>query len=104
MPVFWKYHSLLFGPPSAVTSFNRGSELAQALARRLLMVLFSMYFDDATMQDWQSEAFHSQACIAEFMQLMGSPWAEQKSRVCGNEGVFLGLMHDVSRAEEGVHF
>ena len=64
------------------------------------MMLFSMYFDDATMQDWQSEAFHSQACVAELMQLLGSPWAKAKSQVCSSEGDFLGLMHDVSRAEE----
>ena len=74
----------------------------EAASERLLMVLFSMYFDDATMRDWQSEAFHSRACVAEFMQLLGSPWAEAKSQVCSSEGDFLGLMHDVSRAEEGV--
>ena len=64
-PVFQIYHGLLFGLPNAVTSFNRWSKFAQALVRRLLMMLFSMYFDDATMQDWESEAFHSQACVAD---------------------------------------
>ena len=46
-----RYYGMLFGLPNAVTSFNRWSRLAEAIVRRLLMVLFSMYFDDATMQD-----------------------------------------------------
>jgi len=36
------------------------------------------------------------------MQLLGSPWAPAKSQVSSSVGDFLGLMHDVSRAEEGV--
>ena len=66
------------------------------------MMLFSMYFDDATMQDWKSEAFHSQACAANLMQVLGSPWSPAKSQVSRPVGDFLGLMHDVSRAEEGI--
>ena len=66
------------------------------------MMLFSMYFDDATMQDWGSEAFHSQACVSDLMQVLGSPWAAEKSQVSAHTGDFVGLMHDVSRAEEGV--
>jgi len=72
-PVFQRYHGLLFGLPNAVTSFNRWSKFAQALVRRFLMMLFSMYFDGATMQDWESEAFHSQACVADLMRSLGSP-------------------------------
>ena len=45
-PVFQVYHSMLFGLPNAVTSFNRWSKLAEALVRRLLFCLFSMYFDE----------------------------------------------------------
>ena len=100
--MFQRYHGLLFGLPNAVTSFNRWSKFAQALVRRLLMMFFSMYFDDAIMQDWQSEAFHSQSCVADLMQVLGSPWAAEKSQVSAYVGDFLGLMHDVSRAGEGV--
>ena len=102
IPVFQIYNSLLSGLPNAVTSFNRWSKFAQALVRRLLMMFFSMYFDDATMQDWESEAFHSQACVADLMQMLGSPWATQKSQSSAYIGDFLGLMHDVSRAEQGI--
>jgi hypothetical protein len=54
------------------------------------------------MQDWEGEAFHSQACVTDLMRMLGSPWAPAKSQVSSQEGDFLGLMHDVSRAEEGV--
>ena len=101
-PVFQLYHGLLFGLPNAVTSFNRWSKLSQALVRRLLYVLFSMYFDDATMQDWSSEANHSQSCVADLMTLLGSPWSPSKTQTSSQEGDFLGLLHDVSRAEEGL--
>ena len=50
-PVFQIYHVLLFGLPSAVTSFSRWSKFVQAIVRRLLMVMFTMYFDNAAMQD-----------------------------------------------------
>ena len=86
----------------AVTSFNRWSRFSQALARRLPLMLFSMYFDDATMQDWKSEASHSQACVADLMKVLGSPWSPAKTQACGQEGDFLGLMHDVSRTDEGI--
>ena len=66
------------------------------------MMLFSMYFDDATMQNWESEAFHSQACVADLMQVLGSPWATEKSQSSIHIGDFLGLMHDVSLAKAGI--
>ena len=68
----------------------------EVLVRRLRMMLFSMYFDNATTQDWESEAFHSQSCVSDLMQLLGSPWAPARSQVSNEEGDFLGLMHDVS--------
>ena len=42
---------MLFELPNAVTSFNRWSKFAEALVRRLLACLFSMYFDDGTFQE-----------------------------------------------------
>ena len=53
-PMFQVYRGTLFGLPNAVTSFNRWSGLAEALVRRLLVVLYSMYYDDAIMQVWAS--------------------------------------------------
>ena len=95
------YWGMLFGLPNAVTSFNRWSKLAQALVRRLLACLFSMYFDDGTCQDWASAASQSQAQVAAFMSLLGSPWAPEKSQRHGPTGDFLGLMHDLAEVVKG---
>ena len=42
---FQRHYSSLFGLPNVVSSFDRWFIFAQALVRRLLMFLFSMYFD-----------------------------------------------------------
>ena len=42
-PVFQQYTGMLFGLPNAVTSFNRWSRLAQALIRRLLAPLRTLF-------------------------------------------------------------
>ena len=101
-PAFQLYRGLLFGLPNAVTSFNRFSRFAEAVVRRFLFVLFSMYFDDATMQDWGSTAVGAQSCVAETMEVLGSPWAEGKTQACASTGDFLGLVHDLSRVPEGI--
>ena len=56
------------------------------------MSLFSMHFDDATLQDWESEAPHAQVCVADLMEILGSPWASLKFQACDAVGNILGLM------------
>ena len=99
--MFQVYHGLLFGLPAAVTSFNRWSKLAEALVRRLLVMLFSMYYDDASFQDWTTTADHAQEQLSKFMELLGAPWAPEKSQKCAPGANFLGLHHDCSRAHLG---
>ena len=55
-PAYQLYSGLLFGLPLAVTSFNRYSRLVEALGRRLLFLLVSLYFDDAHISDWKGQA------------------------------------------------
>jgi len=57
-PVFQVHHGLQYGLPIAVNSVNRWSKFGEALVRRLLSTLFSMYYDDATLQDWASTGAH----------------------------------------------
>ena len=101
-PAYHIYYGLLFGLPNAVTSFNRFSRLAEALVRRLLFLLFSMYFDDGTMQDWEKSAAGSQSAVAGFMELIGSPWAQKKTQPCAPTADFLGLVHDLQEVDRGV--
>ena len=54
-----RYKGMLFGLPLAVSAFNRLPMLLQSLARRILLVLVSMYFDDLTLQDWADNCHDS---------------------------------------------
>ena len=74
-PAFHIYSGFLFGFPLAVTSFNRWSKFAEAIVRRTLFLLFSMYFDDGTLQAFTSAAADSQAALSHVMYVLGSPWA-----------------------------
>ena len=88
-----KYNGMLFGLSGAVVAFNRWPRLAEALTRRLLGIMFSMYFDDATIQDWQSEKGSGQAMVQRMMAILGSPFAPSKTQFMAIHGVFLGLSH-----------
>ncbi len=54
-----------------MTAFNRYSKLCEAICRRWAYVLFSMYFDDATIQDWASADASGQATVRKLMKLLG---------------------------------
>ena len=73
-PAFQVYAGLLFGLPLAVTSFNRESRLVEALGRRLCYVLVSLYFDDASIQDWSSSRGSAQWAFGILNQLLGTPF------------------------------
>ncbi|CAE8589217.1 unnamed protein product, partial [Polarella glacialis] len=75
-PALCIYRGLLFGLSGAVVAFNRFSKFVQHLGRRLLFILLSMYFDDASLQDWRREM--------------------------ASAGDFLGLTHDLGRVTQGV--
>ena len=100
-PAFQVYAGLLFGLPLAVTSFNRYSRLVEALGRRLCYVLVSLYFDDASIQDWSSSRGSAQWAFGVLNQLLGTPFAEEKRQAMNPKGLFLGLDHDLSAALSG---
>ena len=66
--------------------------------------MFSMYFDDGTMQDWADSAKESQAALADLMETLGSPWAIAKRQKVGQTGDFLGLVHDLSQIGKRFHY
>ncbi|CAE7930742.1 unnamed protein product, partial [Symbiodinium necroappetens] len=97
-PAFQVYAGLLFGLPLAVTSFNRYSRLVEALGRRLVLTMVSLYFDDATVGDWASSKGSGQWAFGQLNALLGTPFAESKRQPMSHRGDFLGLAHDMSRA------
>ncbi|CAE7248146.1 unnamed protein product, partial [Symbiodinium sp. CCMP2456] len=97
-PAFQLYAGLLFGLPLAVTSFNRYSRLVEALGRRLVSVLVSLYFDDASLGDWASSRGSGQWAFEQLNGMLGTPFAESKRQPMSSRGDFLGLSHDMSKA------
>eukprot|EP00434_Breviolum_minutum_P038763 symbB.v1.2.034397.t3/scaffold4431.1/size39743/2 len=77
---------------------RRYSRLVEALGRRFLYLLVSLYFDDAHISDWQSSKGSGQAMFASLNQLLGTPFAQEKRQQMSSEGLFLGLDHDMSAA------
>ena len=95
-PAYQVYTGLLFGLPLAVTSFNRYSRLVEALGRRLLFLLVSLYF--ACISDWRSSKGSGQASFERLNTLLGTPFAAEKRQPMSSQGLFLGIDHDVSEA------
>jgi hypothetical protein len=93
-PVFVLYYSLLFGNPLSVTSFNRFPKFIEAVVRRLVWILFSMYFDDATIQDWNRQLDRGQNAVQTVLTSLGSPFSLDKRQPMGKSADFLGLEHD----------
>ena len=79
-PAFQPYNGLLFGVPNAVTSFNRYAKLCEAVTRRLLIILYYMYFDDASIQDWASTEGRGQLAVRQLNELLGTFFAPLKQQ------------------------
>ena len=89
-----------------MTSFNRVSRFTEAVGRRLLYILTSLYFNDAHITDWASSKGSAQASFSSLNDLLGSPYAEEKRQPMHPTGTNLGLDFDFSAIPEscGVKF
>ena len=88
-PAFQVYHALLFGLSLAVTSFNRYSRMAEAMGRRFLAIMVSMYFDDSHITDRVHGP--SARSFGVLNDLLGTPFVEEKRQGAAEVGTFLGL-------------
>ena len=99
MPAYQVYTGLLFGPPLAVTSFNRYSRFVEAAGRRLAWVMVSYYFDDSHLSDWASSKGSGQWTFRVLNELLGTPlFSNDKRQLMAATGTFLGLDFDMSTA------
>ena len=105
-PCFRRYFGLLFGLPNAVCSFNRFPRMLQCFFRRLGFCMASMYFDDLTVQDLQSNKGSSQQFCINLASLLGSAFSEEKHQPMQASADFLGLCHNVGdcHTQQGVTF
>ena len=90
-----RYSGLLFGLPNVVCSFNRFPRMLQCFFRRLGFCMASMYFDDLTVQDLQSNKGSSQHFCIRLASLLGSAFSQEKHQPMQASADFLGLCHNV---------
>ena len=70
--------------------------LLVAMIRRWLLVLCSMYYDDASLQDLAAAMGRGQRYVRALFRIVGLPLAEPKQVDLNTAADFLGLTHDVT--------
>ena len=96
----------VFGLMAAVLNFNRWPRFLQAVGRRLLFVLISLYFDDANIGDLGIGDGYAQEAVQQMFAVFGAPLAAHKCLPMSSSNDFLGLVHNVSTVFQTgqVHF
>ena len=92
----WRFQiarALLFGFSASVIQFGRWSAFLQAVQRRILALLLSMYVDDSNLTDVKQAGGLGQEASRSLCSLLGTPVAEEKSRDMVPSGDFLGVVH-----------
>ena len=91
-----------FGLKSAVLCFNRFPECMTAVARQLLAVVCTHYYDDFAVVEPACTARGGQEALREIMKLVAFPFSAAKAVDARRVFTFLGVCCDLSSAEEGV--
>jgi hypothetical protein len=97
-PMFQEIYGHVFGKSAAVINFHRLQRLVTAACRRLLALLISFYYDDATIQDLSSARGRGQRHLRGFFRLLGRPLSAHKAVDLASKADYLGLEHDVEAA------
>ena len=93
----WRFQIMvghLFGHACAVLDFNRYSKFLEAAGRRVLSLLVSMYYDDASIVDFSCAQGTGQASFNTLAACAGTPFAPEKKQKLASQADFLGLVHD----------
>ena len=97
----WMYQEMfgqVFGKAAAVINFHRIQRLLVAMNRRWLLVLCSMYYDDASLQDLAAAKGRGQRYVRALFRMVGLPLAQPKQVNLNMEADFLGLNHNMEGA------
>ena len=97
-PVFQEIFGHVFGKSAAIINFHRLQRLVTAACRRLLALLISFYYDDATLQDLNTAKGRGQRHLRGFFPLLGRPLSASKAVDLDSKADYLGLEHDVAAA------
>ena len=92
-----------FGLTSAVVNFNRFPELATIAARRLLWCVTEHYYDDNDTTELEcADATGQEVLVALCSEVFfGFPFDPGKDVIMDQANEYLGVVSDLSRAEEG---
>ena len=101
--LFQEVFGSLFGMSSAVMNFNRWPRFLQAVARRWLCLLVSIYFDDASLLDLASAKGVGQRHLRAMFRIFGAPLSKEKEVDLGPSADFVGLVHDAGNALTSGH-
>ena len=74
------------------------AEFQQAYARRLLVVMWSVYVDDSNIVDFKTAKGSGQALGRRGFQLLGTPFAPNKSKTMNTSNDHLGIVTDLANA------
>jgi hypothetical protein len=101
-PAYFTLPGLNFGLSSAVLQFNRFPELMVAVARRLLGVVCTHFYDDYAVVEPAFSAKWGQWALRALHTAVGFPFAPKKAVDVSPRFVFLGVVTDFARVQEGV--
>ena len=101
-PQYFTLPGFNFGLKSAVPQFNRVTEATCAIARRLLGVVCSKFFDDFVVVEPAATCAESQDALRALHALIGFPFAEAKHVRAASEVTFLGVVSNLADAHVGV--
>ena len=90
--------ALLFGYANAVYSFDRVSKFAEAFGKRILALLLSMFYDDASLQDFAQAYGSGQTLLGVFFRVAGMGLKDEKGQKMHVEADYLGLTNNISKA------
>ena len=88
--------AMLFGFRSSVSNFTRFSVLFEAVARRIVALALSMFYDDASLQDLAQARGSGQASLVKLIKMIGGSFKPEKEQKMNSKSDFLGLIHDLS--------
>jgi hypothetical protein len=93
----------VFGRAAAVINFHRVQRILVAMVRRWLLVLCTMYYDDASLMDLAAARGRGQRYVRALFRMVGLPLAPKKQVDLNDSADFLGLTHSVRDALRAGH-
>ena len=89
---FQVVYALLFGYRASVMHYLTWAEFQQAFARRLLVMMWSVYVDDSNIVDFRTAKGSGQRLGRRGFQLLGTPFAPKKSKTMSTSNDHLGVV------------